>query len=193
MKKGLFIGLVLLLATAATAVFAATFNLSGGTPTALFTQAGALSGHGDFVTLTIPFTVTASSGNIYIPSTAVLATATSSNPTKIEYCVTRQGVCRPANTIGIYSEVNYAGTGALSSLPTVTQNGNYVVPSGKTLPFTLVVYVASDTAGINNPMGLYRAKLLTIPYASSDVTTGYTSFSGSGLSSNTFRTPLIGL
>jgi hypothetical protein len=187
----LFVTALLFTTVVAAVAYAATMSLSGGTPAALFTQT---SKDGDFITLTIPFTITASSGNIYIPSQAALATATSSNATKIEYCVTRQGTCLTTATSGgmIVSEVNYAGTGALSALPTLTPNGNYIVPSGKTLPFSLVVYVRYNYTN-SWPGGLYRANLLTIPYASSDVTSGYTLFSGAGLASNTFRTPLIGL
>jgi hypothetical protein len=186
----LFVAALLFTTILAAVAYAATMNLSGGTPTALFTQT---SRDGDFITLTIPFTITASSGDLYIPSQVALATATSSNATKIEYCVTRRAIClTPASSGGsIVSELNYAGTGALSALPTLTPNGNYIIPSGKTLPFSLVVYIRYDSSVTY--AGLYRAKLLTIPYASSDVTSGYTLFSGAGLASNTFRTPLIGL
>ncbi len=153
-------------------------SVAAGTPTATVAVAS-YSGGVDTATLTIPFTVTAGSNDIYLGSTALSTTS--------------------ANVVGAPGTLFYATTttstqgataqpvASLSALGTVTGDGTgyYKVGAGTSRTFTLTAAYTASSTTTGTPAGFVGMDINSISYGT--VAGTETSYYTSNLS--TFKTP----
>jgi hypothetical protein len=155
---------------------------ANGSTTARYVAPGGLQVHGT-VNMNIPFSVTAVSGNVYIPAVTKLVTSGSiSSPTitagpYIQYTVDNGSTLQSPVTSGV---ITYTGSDTISP----DANGNYLIPAGQTKNFALNITYSPTTAGS------YRGRLANLNWNGTDSATAYNAFTGFA-TPNQFATPYV--